>query len=299
MINSMVGTFRRGSDHISGKAPLLLLAFLFISILPRAALALLPFENTGNLYVSMWTSDDIVVFTPEGTEVERFTTDGLDGPRGLAFNPANGEIWVASEFGDAIFIFNSAHRFLRRIDHPDFNEPVGVSFASEPGIDAADQSVYISNSNGNEIMVFDQSGNLQRRFTGTALNDPNCSAFMQDGSLFVANRVGGTFGTVGAVSVFDDSDSFQFDFTTDGISSLMAVARDPNDLPSDIDDTVWVTSGAGDNGIYEFDTSGNLLTTLLPADIDNAFPNRCRYFSKHRLPRLSGNSGRPMRTVWW
>jgi len=233
------------------------------------AAALLPFEKTGNLYVSMWVADEIAVFQPDGTEAERFTTPGLDGPRGIAFNPANGEIWIASEFGNAIFIFDHQHEFLRTLEHEDFNEPVGVTFAMTEGVDAASQEVYISNSNGNEIMVFDQSGNLLRRFSDISLSDPNCSAFMQDGSLFVANRLGGTQGSLGAVSKFSADDEFLFDFTAPGIASLMAVARDPNVMPVGLDDTVWATSGGGDTGIYEFDQNGNLLTTLLPGDIDD------------------------------
>ena len=233
------------------------------------AAALLPFEKTGKLYVSMWVADEIAVFQPDGTEVERFTATGLDGPRGIAFNPANGEIWIASEFGNAIFIFDHEHEFIRTLEHEDFNEPVGVTFAMTAGVDAADQEVYISNSNGNEIMVFDQSGTLQRRFSDPSLSDPNCAAFMEDGSLFVANRLGGTQGSLGAVSKFSASDEFLFDFTATGIASLMAVARDPNSMPAGVDDTVWATSGGGDTGIYEFDQNGNLLTTLLPEDIDD------------------------------
>jgi len=80
-------------------------------------------------------------------------------------------------------------------------------------------------------MVFDQSGNLQRRFSDPSLSDPNCSAFMQDGSLFVSNRLGGTQGGPGAVSKFGASDEFLFDFTSPGIASLMAVARDPSCCP--------------------------------------------------------------------
>lgn len=235
----------------------------------NAAQALLPFDNTGNLYVSMWTADEIAVFTPDGVPVERFSADGLDGPRGIAFNPANGEIWVAGEFSNAIYIFDHNHQFLRTLEHPDFNEPVGVTFSMEDGVAAQNQLVYISNSNGNEIMVFEQSGNLLRRFTAPALQDPNCSAFMADGSLFVANRLGGTTGSVGAVTRFDANEEFQFDFTADGIQSLMAVARDPNLMPGGFDDTVWATSGGGNTGIYEFDQNGNLLRSMLPADIDD------------------------------
>jgi len=185
------------------------------------------------------------------------------------FNPANGEIWIAGEFSNAIYIFNHQHQFIRTLEHPEFNEPVGISFKNTTGAALIDQSVYVSNSNGNEIMVFSQNGDLQKQFTGLALQDPNCSAFMQDDSLFVANRLGGTMGRSGAVSKFDLNDDYLFDFTTSGIASLMALARDPNAMSSGIDDTLWATSGGGDTGIYEFDQNGNLLTTLLPTDIDD------------------------------
>ncbi len=234
-----------------------------------AARAVLPFDHTGNIYVSMWTADEIAVFTPDGVPVERFTADGLDGPRGIAFNPANGEIWVAGEFSNAIHIFDHNHQLLRTLEHPDFNEPVGITFSMEEGVALENQLVYISNSNGNELMVFEQQGNLLRRFTAPALQDPNCSAFTADGSLLVANRLGGTTGSIGAVTRFDANQMFQFDFTTDGILSLMAVAIDANTMPGGFDDTVWVTSGAGDSGIYQFDLNGNLLTSLLPSQIDD------------------------------
>jgi len=149
---------------------------------------------------------------------------------------------------------------------------VTFSFTPESGNNGTGLLVYISNSNGNEIMVFDESGNLVERFTGTALVDPNCAAFLGDGTLLVANRLGGTQGNAGAVSSFDSNNQFQFDFTTTGISSLMAVARDTNAMQSGLDDTVWVTSGGGGTGIYEFDQAGNLLTSLLPADIDDGRP---------------------------
>ncbi len=246
---------------------LLILSVLFS--VTGTAKALLPFSSTGNLYVSMWTADEIAVFTPDGTPVERFSADGLDGPRGIAFNPVNGEIWVAGEFSNAIYIFDHKHQFLRTLEHPDFNEPVGITFATEDDVAAENQHVYISNSNQNELMVFEQQGELLRRFTEPSMRDPNCSAFMEDGSLFVANRLGGSMGSVGAVTKFDSNNDLSFDFTTGGIQSLMAVARDPNSMPSDIDDTIWVTSGGGDSGIYEFDQSGNLLKSLLPADIDD------------------------------
>ncbi len=230
------------------------------------ARALLPFENTGNLYVSMWAADEIAVFSPDGTPIERFSAPGLDGPRGIAFNPANGEIWVAGEFSNAIHIFSHDHQWLRTVEHEDFNEPVGVTFRTVDA-SATDALVYVSNSNGNEIMVFNQAGELQRRFSTPSFSDPNCSAFLPDGSFVVSNRLGGSNGELGSVSKFDSDENFLFDFSATGIASLMAVARQPNDSTINEDDTLWATSGAGDRGIYEFDQSGNILSQLLPVDI--------------------------------
>ena len=234
--------------------------------LSGTASALLPFEKTGNLYVSLWNTDEIAVFTPDGTVQEIFTATGLDGPRGIAFNPANGDIWVAAEHSDAIFIFDYTHEFLRMLQHEDFDEPVGVAFRTVDA-DAADALVYISNSDGNEIMVFTQDGELQRRFSTPDLIDANGAAFLADGSLAVSNRLGGSTGSTGSTSLFDSEENFLFDFTAPGLSSQLAIARDPNTAAIDEDDTLWVTSGGGDTGIYEFDQNGNLLTSLFSEDI--------------------------------
>ncbi|HBE91854.1 MAG TPA: hypothetical protein DDW55_04750, partial [Gammaproteobacteria bacterium] len=123
------------------------------------------------------------------------------------------------------------------------------------------------------IMVFDQKGNHLRTFGNPYLVDPNCSAFMVDGTHYNANRLGikdssGVIdGIIGRVDKYDANDNFLFSFTTPGMLSLMAVARDPNTPDDGTDDTIWATSGGGDTGIYEFDQNGNLLTSILPADI--------------------------------
>ena len=242
------------------------------------AAAELPFENDGNLYVAMYNSDTYNVFGKDGQYVTTFTTPGLNGPRGLAFNPFNGDIWVTGEFSNTIYVFNSSHQFLWALTHPEFNQPVGVSFKMTSGVNPEDQEVYISNSGnsptstGNNIMVFDQQGNFLRSFTRNGLVDPNCTAFFPDGSFYVSNRLGtvddngNSDGILGRVDKFDENDNFLFSFNTPGMASVMAVARDPNG-PGDADDTVWVTSGSGARCICEFDQDGNLLQTILPSDL--------------------------------
>ena len=228
--------------------------------------AALPFDDTGHLYVSMWNADEIAVFGEGGTPVTRFSADGLDGPRGLAFHPERDELWVAGEHSDALYVFDGEHRPLRTVRHPDFDEPVGITF-SAPAAPDAERELYVSNSNGDEIMVFSEAGELLRRFTDPSLRDPNCSALLPDGTLFVANRLGGSEGPGGAVARFGANEGYEFDFTTEGIVSTMAVARDPNAFDDPLDDTLWVTSGAGTLGIHEFDVAGNLLRSVLPDDV--------------------------------
>lgn len=257
------------------------------SLAGAPAQAVLPLKSTGHLYVSMWTADEVRVFDDAGTLVQTLTAPGLDGPRGIAFNPANGDIWVAGEHSDALYVFNKHGRFLRTIEHPDFDEPVGITFAERPGttgkgrVAQARLEVFVSNSgtqsstpaNNGEIIVLDDLGNHLRSFRNPKGVDPNCSALFPDGTLFVSNRLGtvdadGTDdGIRGRIDVFVDGE-LTTNFTTEGILSLMAVARDPNG-PGNGDDTVWATSGGGDKGIYEFSRAGDLLTTILPEDVDN------------------------------
>ncbi len=255
-----------------------ILSLLGLALLVRNVAAELPFENDGNLYVAMYNSDAYNIFSKGGAFVGTLTTPGLDGPRGLAFNPANGDIWVTGEFSNTVYVFDSQHQLRATVTHPEFNQPVGVSFKMTDGVNAQDQEVYISNSGtgagttGNNIMVFDQQGNFLRSFTRAGLVDPNCTAFFPDGSFYVSNRLGSvndngsSDGIFGRVDKFDEHDQFLFSFNAAGMGSVMAVARDPNG-PGDLDDTVWVTSGGGARGIYEFDQDGNLLKTILPADL--------------------------------
>jgi len=241
-------------------------------LISGSASALLPFDDTGDLYVSMWNDDVVRVFDDYGNLVDELTAPGLSGPRGMAFNPANNDMWLAGEFSNEIYIFNKHGKYTWKFSHPEFNEPLSVTFRMTQGIRAKNQEVYISNSNENNIMVFDQKGNHLRTFTNPYASDPNCSAFFPDGTHYNTNRLGirdsngDIDGVVGRVDKYSADDNFVTSFTTPGILSLMAVARDPNG-PGDADDTLWATSGGGDRGIYEFDQDGNLLTTILPADL--------------------------------
>ena len=262
------------------RTPFCFLGLLGLAFFTGNVVAQLPFENDGNLYVAMYNSDAYNIFTKSGEPVGTLATPGLNGPRGLGFNPANGDIWVTGELSNTVYVFDDEHRLLRSLTHPDFNQPVGVSFKMTQGVNAEDQEVYISNSGtgagstGNNIMVFDQQGNFLRSFTRNGLVDPNCTAFFPDGSFYVSNRLGsvndngGSDGILGRVDKFDANDEFLFSFNAPGMASVMAVARDPNG-PGDMDDTVWVTSGGGVRGIYEFDQNGNLLKTILPAELPN------------------------------
>lgn len=282
MKNNSISAHRTPAQSGSGTVRMLAAAAAGLGLLAAGpASALLPFKNDGNLYVAMWTANKYNIFTKDGELRGSITAPGLDGPRGVAFNPHNGDIWVAGEHSNTYHIFDRWHRLKKTITHPDFLEPLAATFQMRPGVKDEDQEVYISNSGnaaidlnkGNNIMVFDQAGNFLRSFTRDGLVDPNCTATFPDGSLYVSNRLGSVNddgvvdGILGRIDKFDANDNFLFSFTTPGIFSLMAVARDPNG-PGRHDDTIWVTSGGGDRGIYEFDQNGNLLKSILPADLE-------------------------------
>ncbi|MFU8894877.1 MAG: hypothetical protein ACNA8J_00680 [Gammaproteobacteria bacterium] len=234
---------------------------LSLALLSSSAWAVLPFENTGRLYVSIWNEDIVKVFSQEGELLDVFTAPGLEGPRGIAFNPTNGDIWLAGEHSNTVYVFDKNHRLKRVLEHPDFLEPVGISFRHERGHAL---EVYISNSGnasidpdkGNEIMVFSPNGKLLRRFSHPDLKDPNCSAFLPDGSYFVTNRL------QHRVDYFDAGDNFVTSFSyvladgSPGLLSTMAVARDPQK------GTIWATGGGGPRAIVEFDLDGNILTVI-------------------------------------
>lgn len=267
-------------DVRMGRVMVFLLAFLclfgFCSQLASAQL--LPFEKDRQLYVSMWNTDDYNIFSKNGRALGSITAPGLKGPRGIAFNPDNGNIWVAGELSNTIYIFDRQHRFRWKLNHPEFNQPVGVTFRPAKGPNQKITEVYISNSGtdeqstGNNIMVFNLDGVLLRKVTRNGLVDPNCLAFFPDGSYYVANRLGRVDaagivdGGIGRVDKFDKSDNFLFSFRVPGMTSTMAIARDPNGK-SNRDDTLWVTSGGGDRAIYEFSQNGELLKTIAPKDL--------------------------------
>lgn len=234
---------------------------LSFSLLSSPAWALLPFEHTDNLYVSIWNEDVVKVFSADGKLLDAFTAPGLDGPRGIAFNPTNGDIWLAGEHSNAVYIFDKNHRLKKTLQHPDFLEPVGISFRHQRG---KVLEVYISNSGnasidpdkGNEILVFSPNGTLQRRFSHSELVDPNCSAFLSDGSYFVTNRLNHRVDYFDAEDNFVTSFSYTLEDGSPGLLSTMAVARDPSK------NTIWATGGGGPRAIVEFDLSGNILTVI-------------------------------------
>lgn len=231
-----------------------------------APAAVLPYPDTGSLYVSMWDADEIAVFGEGGEPLGRFSADGLDGPRGLAFHPERDELWVAAELGDALQVFDGEHRPLRTVELPDFDGPVGIAFSPSAAPDGS-YEIHVGNSDADEILVLAEDGRRLRRYTDPSLRDPGCVAFLADGTLFVANRLGGSAESGGAVARFGASERFEFDFAAEGLASTMGVARDPNVAADALDDTLWVTSGGGRRGVHEFDRSGNLLRTVLPADV--------------------------------
>jgi DNA-binding beta-propeller fold protein YncE len=226
-----------------------------------------PLEDTGNLYISLWDQGVVRVFDPWGaTLLDELSTPGLEGPRGIAFDPVSSDVWVASERGNAVFIFDRLHALKHTIEHPDFNEPVGVAFRLSA---AGEWEIYVSNSGnssvdptrGNEVLVFNRAREVLRRFSHDELNDPNCAAFFPDGSFFLTNRLQNRVDRFDAEDTLVSTVSYTRDDGSDGLVSTMAVARTPSGSGSE-DDTIWVTGGGGARDLVRFALDGTVLRVL-------------------------------------
>ena len=78
-----------------------------------AAATILPPEDTSNLYVSSYGTDEVHCYAADGRFLFKFGHDDLSGPRGLAFGVGQ-ELHVASEKTDRILVFSEGGAYLRQ-----------------------------------------------------------------------------------------------------------------------------------------------------------------------------------------
>ena len=97
-------------------------------LLAANATADLPRAVSGDLYVSDFNNDRVVVYSADGTYSHTFTAPGLDGPRGIVFGP-NGHVYVASQQTNEVFVFDQDENFLSIVTDPGLNGPTGCAIS--------------------------------------------------------------------------------------------------------------------------------------------------------------------------
>ncbi len=230
------------------------------------AVALLPPTQTGDLYVTNFSGNNIAVYDSAGVYQRTLLPAGLTQPRGIAFAP-DGRFFVASQQGNQVFVFdeNEVHTgaFAPTAPDPALNGPTGLAISNDGSL------LYVSSFNNDSVFVFDLDGNYLRDFGHADLNGPNCVAFDSTGNFYISSALNAN------VLKFDANEQHIVTFTSLGAISPMSIARNTSD-------ELYV-SGGGSSNIVKFDTNGNVLDVIthpdLPATQGIAFDDAGHFFS--------------------
>ena len=146
-------------------------------------------DNGGRLYVSDTGNNRIVVFDVNGNYLDSFGKMGEN--EGEFFSPAgivvdNNYIYVADMGNKRVQKFDLNGNYISTIKHDLFNEPRGLSFASDGNLFIADGSrVYYYDINNDIFTLFNNS----ERYTATPTSvteDANKSIYLTD---FLSGRI--------------------------------------------------------------------------------------------------------------
>jgi sugar lactone lactonase YvrE len=112
----------------------------------------LAFDDTGNLWVANYGSNQLLELNPANGNVINTVTAGLNGPTRVTF--AHGLLFVANFTGNTITVYNpQTLKLVRTIANGAINNPLGVA------VDAYGD-VYVSNNQANTVIAINVSGGL-------------------------------------------------------------------------------------------------------------------------------------------
>lgn len=228
----------------------------------------LPPANTGSFYVSNYSADNVVVYADDGTYLRSFTTEGLNGPRGIVVHPETGDIYVAGQNSPGgIYVFDAGEHFQYMFTDAELVSATGMALSP-------DGLLYVSSFSNDVVVVFELDGTKLRSFTGGGLNAPNCVAFDAAGYIYVASAA------TDEVIKFDPQENYIESFSWQGAwgnspDSAMGIARDDQD-------NLYV-AGGNSHDIIKFSSSGELLERITHPDLTGpqgvAFDDRGHMFS--------------------
>jgi sugar lactone lactonase YvrE len=188
--------------------------------------------SDGNVYLADTGNNLILAFDSTGTPVASFDTDGVlegsavpallnpDGafssPCGVAVDQTNGDLYVADQGHNRIWIFDSEGAYLGRIGDTVLQGPCGLALDSTGDL-------YVRNANTASVVKFEKVGATDFNYAGQTIDANNATDVAVDQTndhVYVTNG--------NQVSEYDSSGSPVASFGSGGqLSSASGIAADP------------------------------------------------------------------------
>jgi tripartite motif-containing protein 71 len=132
----------------------------------------------------------VVIISPNGQQIGQFGTPGTGNgqfrfPRGIAYDPTDGTIWVADSTRGDIQHFTTSGQYLGRVS------PAAAGRAQQQLMDVAvaGNYLYVSDAKGHRVSIFSKSGQFVAQTTqGQALGP--MGLHIEGNALYVAESVG-------------------------------------------------------------------------------------------------------------
>jgi sugar lactone lactonase YvrE len=116
-------------------------------------------DSLGQIYLSDTTKDRILIYNEFGDFIGGIY--GLDNPLGIAIGPS-GRIYVGEDGSDSVSIYNASGTFLGIFTGPAVQMPNSID------VDIALNSVFVTDSQGGLVLVYDTNGAFRYSIDGTA-----------------------------------------------------------------------------------------------------------------------------------
>jgi calcineurin-like phosphoesterase family protein/SMP-30/gluconolaconase/LRE-like protein/NHL repeat-containing protein len=217
-----------------------------------------------NIYVCDSDAERIIKFSPTGTYIMHF---GSPGTGDSQFNSvydvkidSSGNIWVADQHNNAIKKFSSAGVFISKITNIVGASPTTLTAPEAIAFDYNDNSLYISDTDGNRIIKLDSNLNFVWEIgefgTGDGqFNIPHGLAVGPDRNIYVGDHHSPR------IQVFDRNGNFLRKWGTEGLTGGQMTAIKES-LHVDNRGRVYQVNGDLRPCILVFDSFGNFITQI-------------------------------------
>ncbi|MEA5510669.1 PEP-CTERM sorting domain-containing protein [Crocosphaera sp. UHCC 0190] len=202
------------------------------------------FDANGNLYVTLFSGQQVVKFDPDGVLLGTFGSGYNANPESIVFDKS-GNVYVGQAEGTRnILKFDSDGNLLTSFDP--ITGPRGTDWIDL----AADQCTMRYTSEGTTIRAFDVCTNAQLPDFSTALSKSFAHRILQDGGELVADSITST------AKRLDREGNIVQTYTTPRTELLFALNLDP-------DGTSFWTASITSGNIFQFDIeTGSILQSF-------------------------------------